>query len=143
MRKLLLFLSLIIVSFCVNAQSAANYAFSTNSSGSLALDMNNNALDMSTGTSTMIGAGVFGGASETREMGFEFWYMGTRCNTYNATSNGLVGLQANNSLVATSGTSLAFSTGNRIVVFQNGVSGTNMITNLANGKVHTKLFGMA
>jgi hypothetical protein len=141
MRKILLLLLAVVTTFCVNAQNAANYVFSTAANGSLASDMNSNLLDMSTGTSTMIGAGVFGGASETREMGFEFWYMGTRCNTFNATSNGVIGLQANNSLIANSATALASSTGNRIVVFQNGVIAANMMPNLANGKVHTKLFG--
>ena len=48
---------LLLMSAGVKGQSTANYAFTTNTTGSLALDANGNAVDMTTGTTQLIAAG--------------------------------------------------------------------------------------
>ena len=60
MRKIVLLLLLLpfIFSKSMGQASTANYAFSTGTTGSLALDQNGNAIDMSSGTTTVVGASV-------------------------------------------------------------------------------------
>lgn len=61
----------------VKAQSTANYAFTTNSTGSLALDASGNAVDMSTGTTQLYGPGVDGYTNPgVQSIGFTFYFMG-------------------------------------------------------------------
>src|SRR5207237_4504707 len=81
----------------VRAQSTANYAFSTGTTGSLALDQNGNAIDMSSGTTTVVGASVDDtpvGALTNLNLGsgsgFDFWFMGQRYNQFSATANGIM-----------------------------------------------------
>ena len=81
----------------LRAQSTANYAFTTNTSGSLGLDMNGNIVDMSTGTTQVLTTNTsqdqaINGTAITFPAGFEFYMAGSRFTSYFATSNGLVQL---------------------------------------------------
>ncbi len=64
---------MILFSFSfAQGQSSANYAFSTNTSGSLALDANGNAVDMSTGTTQLVGPLSDATASAVTNIGFNY-----------------------------------------------------------------------
>ncbi len=139
MRKLLLLLLLNVSTFyAVLAQSIANYNFSTNATSSLSLDMNSNAIDMSTGTTTAIAASTNSAANSLTNIGFDFWFMGVRHTQFNVTSHGLLGLTT----AVNTGNNVSGGTGARIGAFTNGTVGTNMGTH-STGKVHYKLFGSA
>ena len=53
-------------------QSTANYTFSTNTTGSLALDANGNAIDMTTGTSQLVAASSDATVSSVTSIGFNY-----------------------------------------------------------------------
>ncbi|MNJ84228.1 hypothetical protein D3C87_16760 [compost metagenome] len=83
----------------LRAQSTANYAFSTNTTGSLGLDMNGNVVDMSTGTTQVLATNTsqdqaINAAAITFPAAFEFYFGGNRFTSYYATSNGIVQLGA-------------------------------------------------
>ena len=82
----MVFVALFSIAF-VQGQSTANYAFSTNTSGSLALDANGNAINMSTGTTQMVAGGADDSASSVFPMGFNYYGMGTFFNSFSANSN--------------------------------------------------------
>ena len=77
-------------------QSTANYAFTTNTTGSLALDANGNAIDMTTGTTSLIAASIDDGASSLTNLNlevgntFEFYFMGTKYTNFGVSSNGIM-----------------------------------------------------
>ena len=92
--RLVAFITALFFAFTMNvfAQVAQsnNYTFSTGSTGNLALDMNSNAIDLSSqpdltipGTSTTLA---------TMDIGFDFWFMGTRYFQLTPTVRGTVGL---------------------------------------------------
>ena len=74
------------------AQSTANYAFSTNALGSLALDMNGNAVDMSAGTTTLVANSLDQSASAATNIGFNYPLMGNVYSQFSASSNGIIQL---------------------------------------------------
>ncbi|MBL7727625.1 MAG: fibronectin type III domain-containing protein, partial [Dinghuibacter sp.] len=139
MRKFyLLILALVSFGAGLFAQSSANYTFNTNNNGSLVLDMNGNTVDMTTGTTQLLGPNVNTAATGQNAIGFEFWFMGTRQTTFNVSSHGLMGLTTS----ITTGNSIGGGAGPRIGAFVNGTTGTNMGTS-ATGKVHYKVVGTA
>jgi hypothetical protein len=80
------------------AQSTANYAFSTNATGSLGLDANSNTIDMSSGTTTLVGANADDSASSLTNLNlgaggaFSFVFMGTPYTQFGVSSNGILTL---------------------------------------------------
>ncbi|MBX7045161.1 MAG: hypothetical protein K1X86_04910 [Ignavibacteria bacterium] len=122
----------------VFAQSSANYTFSTTTSGSLALDLNANTVDMGTGTTQISGASVDQGVNASAiSIGFDFFLMGNRYTQFNVTTNGLVSL-------SNSGTSASSST----YVVSGGTTTTPIISAFAadlgtgtSGKTHYKVVG--
>jgi hypothetical protein len=75
------------------AQSTANYTFATNATGSLALlSDGTTAVDMSTGTTQLHGAGADENASAVTNIGFNFVFMGNSYTQFSASSNGLLSL---------------------------------------------------
>jgi hypothetical protein len=96
MKKVLLLLITVVATTLSFAQSTANYTFSTSTTGSLALDANSNAIDMSTGTTQVLATNTSQdqaiSTAITFPSSFEFYLGGTRFNSYFATSNGLVQL---------------------------------------------------
>jgi hypothetical protein len=102
LRKLLYFgFSFVMLFFTsltfVHAQSTANYSFTTNTAGSLGLDMNGNTVDMSSGTTQILATNTSQDQSINATVipfpaGFEFFVGGNRFTSYFATSNGIVQL---------------------------------------------------
>ncbi len=139
MRKLLLLLTTVLGILFVSAQSTANYTFSTASDGSLALDMNSNAIDMSTGTTQIVALGQDDntGSSLISAIGFDFFLNGTRFSQFSASSNGFMGLGA--TALATSRYSFASATSALPFI---AALGGDLRTG-PGGKVHFKLVGAA
>ena len=73
-------------------QSTANYAYSTNTTGSLALDAYGNAIDMTTGTTALVAAAQDSYASAVTNIGFNFIFMGSTYTQFTASSNGVMQL---------------------------------------------------
>jgi hypothetical protein len=82
-------------------QSTANYAFSTNTIGSLALDRNSNTVDMVSGVTALITVAPTNGDDDVSSVTnlnlgagapFEFWFMGTRYTQFSVNTNGLMRL---------------------------------------------------
>src|SRR5690606_6165371 len=74
------------------AQSSANYAFATGTTGSLVVDMNGNSIDMSTGTTTLVGPGLDANASPLTNIGFDFYLMGNKFAQFSVQDDGLMQL---------------------------------------------------
>ena len=129
----------VVTSIHVNGQSTANYTYATNATGSLALDMNGNAIDMSTGSTTLVGAGNDDFASSVASIGFTFQMMGKPYTQFSVNSNGVLGLGG--TIVGTGGTGLGNSTTPVIAAF-GGDQATVTLASV-NSKVHYKLFGTA
>jgi hypothetical protein len=125
MKKLLLFVFAMFVMVSMFGQSSANYTFSTITTGSLE--------DMSTGTTTLLGAGLDDNASGITNMGFTFYFMGVAQTQFSVSSNGM------------------FRFGNTAIggtVYDIAQAGQAMISPFAEdletsatGKVHYKLLG--
>jgi len=94
--KLLMGLVFVFGVVGVNGQSTVNYTFATNTTGSLVLDMNSNAVDMSTGTTQLVAAGLDATASAatTFPSSMEFWFMGTRFTQFSVNDDGILQLGA-------------------------------------------------
>jgi len=97
MRNLLVslslsFLSLILITNFSYAQSTANYAFATNNNGTLAQDMNGNAVDMTTGSTSLLPATTDDTSSPLTNIGFDFFFMGSRQNQFAVSDNGILRL---------------------------------------------------
>ena len=108
------------------AQSTANYAFTTSTTGSLT--------NMSTGTTQLVAALSDDIASPVSPIGFDFWLMGVKYTQFSANSNGYVRLggtavpSANYTLGAASTLIAPF--------------GSDEVTSTT-GKVHYKITGVA
>ena len=120
----------------MQGQSTANYAFTTNATGSLALDANSNAIDMTTGTTLLVAASTDDGSSVVNSIGFDFYGMGTFFNKFSANSNGAMAL--GNTAVGTSGTT---NGGSATALFISPFGGDAQVN--ATGKVHYKIVGTA
>lgn len=129
----------------VQGQSTANYAFSTAASGSLALDANGNAVDMSTGTTTLLDRTSNAGtpddfASAVVPIGFNFTGMATVFSNFSVNTNGAMSL--GNTAVGTSGT----TNGGSATAFFIAPFGGDQAIPAAVGstaKIHYKLIGSA
>jgi hypothetical protein len=121
----------------VYAQSTANYAFTTNTSGSLGLDANGNVVDMSAGTTQLVAADLDDAVSSQTGIGFTFNLMGLPYNQFYATSNGVVQLGT-----STPSTTLYVLSGGSATSPRIGALAADLRTGAA-GKVHYKLVGTA
>ncbi|GAB4094503.1 Ig-like domain-containing protein [Flaviaesturariibacter terrae] len=83
-RRLVGMLSLLVLAASVQAQSTANYVFSTATNGSL--------VDMSSGTTQLIASSQDDAQSAITNLPFDFWFMGTRYTQFSVNSNGLIRL---------------------------------------------------
>jgi len=93
-RFVVAFLLFLISGVSALAQSTANYTFASAATGSLALDLNSNAVDLTTGATTLIAAGVDDTDSALTNIGFDFWYLGTQYTQFSASDNGILTLGA-------------------------------------------------
>lgn len=77
----------------LDSQSTANYTFATNTTGSLVLDANNNAIDMTSGTSSLIATTSSDqGVSAVSSIGFNFLLMGNLYTQFSVSANGIIQL---------------------------------------------------
>jgi hypothetical protein len=129
----------LFIGFSASAQQIANYVFSTSNTGSLALDMNSNVVDMNTGTTQLIGPSTASAGSGLFAVGFDFYFYGTRYTQVSVTSNGLLGLGA----AVTAGGNSFLGGNNRFSISNaNGMTATAQGTS-PTGKVHYKVVGTA
>ena len=68
-------------------QSTANYAFTTNATGSLALDANGNAVDMTTGTTQLVAAAQDATVSSVTSIGFNYYFMSNLYSQFTASAS--------------------------------------------------------
>jgi len=80
------------------AQSTANYTFSTNTNGSMGLDMNGNTVDMTTGTTLLTTSSTDQGTGIVSNIGFDYYLYGNLFTQFSASTNGIV--QLGSSLVS-------------------------------------------
>ena len=117
-------------------QSSANYTFTTNATGSLALDANGNAVDMTTGTTQLVGAGLDATASSVTNIGFDFYFMANRFTQFSVQEDGILQLGgtavSTNTYILTGGT----LTAPRLSAFNQ-----DMRTGTTTGKIHYKIIG--
>ncbi len=92
MKKLLMFLFAIVFSSLTWGQSTVNYSFSTNTTGSLTVDANSNAIDMTSGITALVGASSDQGVSALTNIGFTFALMGNTYTQFSASANGIMQL---------------------------------------------------
>ncbi|MCD6069146.1 MAG: hypothetical protein K0S33_3972 [Bacteroidetes bacterium] len=135
-----LLLCLLFLGTKILAQQSSHYTFSTGNNASLALDLNGNTIDMSTGTTQLVAANVDDASSAAQGLdlvagtSFTFRFMGTNYTTFSANDNGVMALGAT---VATNAYTIGANTVATIAPFGNDMkTGTN-------GKVHAKIFGSA
>ena len=91
----LLTIAMVALSFAtgtVSAQSTANYTFATGADASLALDMNANAVDMTTGTTSLVASGSDQGVSSVTNIGFPFFLNGLPYTQFTVSANGVMQL---------------------------------------------------
>lgn len=109
--------------------NAANYAFTTTNTGSLA--------DMSSGTTTLLNANIDDAASPVTLIGFDFYFMGVRQDRFSISDNGVLRFAAG----AQTGSPykpLAQAAVPIITAY-----GADQRTHAGDGKVHYKLSGVA
>ncbi|KAA5534894.1 T9SS type A sorting domain-containing protein [Taibaiella lutea] len=116
-----------VMSTAVRGQSAVNYAFTKTTNGSLT--------DMSSGTTQLVAAGVDDGASSVTNIGFDFWFMGTRYTQFSVNSNGY--LRLGGTVVGTAQYVLGTASQSLIAAW-----GSDCVTGTT-GKIHYKLLGTA
>jgi hypothetical protein len=139
LKQLSIYLLLIMCSAGLSlGQSTANYAFSTNNNGSFSPDINGSVVDMSSGTSTLIGPGIDNNRSSVLNIGFDFYFMGNGFSQFSVNEDGVLQLGstqvAANIYTITGGT----ATSPRLSAFN-----ADLRTGTTTGKVHYKVTGTA
>lgn len=126
------------------SQSTANYNFTSGSNGSLTQDMNGNTINMSTGTTQLVGPSTDDGGSAATNIGFDFYLYGQRYTQFSATSNGLVGLGSTAAPSAGGSSNLVpyQVAGGSIASPKLGAMTADLYTS-STGKVHYKVVGTA
>lgn len=114
----------------LRAQSTANYVFSTSATGSL--------VDMSTGTSQLIGPGADASASAVTGIGFNFPFMGSTFTQFSANDDGIVQLGG-----TTVGTNVYTISGGTAASPRIAAFNADLRVGTVNGKVHYKVIGTA
>jgi hypothetical protein len=118
--------------------STSNYAFTTGTTGNLTLGNAGQAIDMASGTTTLVGPGKTNnfGLSIVNDM--DFFIMGTRTNFITVATNGSIGLGNFTSATA----NIAGATALRVGALVTGTGGNDMATH-STGKIHYKITGTA
>jgi hypothetical protein len=136
LRQFALFV-LLCCSSALVAQVPASYLFSTNATSSLTVDANANAIDMTTGTTPLVGASSDQGVSAVTTIGFTFPFSASNFTQYSASANGMLQLGA----TAVSGSTYTASSGTAALP-KFTACGADMITS-ATGSVTSKVVGTA
>jgi hypothetical protein len=120
-----------------NAQSTANYAFTTNTTSSLVADANANVVDMTTGTTLLVTDSSDDIPSSVTNIGFNFIFMGNLFTQFSASSNGIMQLGG----TAVAGVTYIASGGSLLSPKLSAFGGDLQTGSL--GRVHSKLVGTA
>ncbi|WP_165917314.1 PKD domain-containing protein, partial [Flaviaesturariibacter aridisoli] len=128
-RRLIGLLGALFLTVAVGAQSTANYAFSTATNGSL--------VDMSSGTTQLLGASQDDAQSAISNLPFDFWFMGTRYTQFSVNSNGLIRLGG--TAVGGAGNTQIGSVASAPLISPFSLD----IKTAADGKIHYKVTGSA
>jgi len=143
-RSMALFI--IVGSFAVSqkvvaqATDATQYTFSTSGSGSLALDRNGNAVDMTTGTTSLVTSGKDDVSSGVTNIGFNFYFFsagGTPYTQFSVSSNGAMRLGATAIANNVYGSSFPVAVQPIIAPYSGDLETSS------GGKVHYKVIGTA
>jgi len=129
MRKIYALLLLTLFSLAGQAQSAGNYTFVTTTTGSLT--------DMSSGTTQLLAANIDDTPSPLTNIGFDFFFMGTRYSQFSINENGVLRLGAA-AQASTPYKPLGQASIPIITAF-----GADQRTHAGDGKVHYKITGTA
>jgi len=114
------------------SQSMLNYSLSTATNGSLVLDRNSNAVDMSSGTTLLRDANLDDSRAQWQTMPFDFYFWGTLRTSFGVNTNGIFSFDGG---LAAAATQLQINN----EVFAAPFAG-NLATS-ATGKVHYKVVG--
>ncbi len=134
MKRIILALLLCLTAIGLFSQNMGNYNFTTNMTGSLALDINGNDLNMSSGTTTLINAYSYtdDAYSSVYNIGFTAYFLGSTYTQFSVNSNGQM------KLGATSIGYYAYTTPSNNETFLVPLTGDNAL--VSGGKVISKLF---
>jgi hypothetical protein len=122
----------------VSAQNSSTYTFSTNATSSLALDLNLNVVDMSTGTTQLVAAGLDAAASTVTAVGFPFPFMSGFYTQFAVQEDGVLQLGG-----AAPGTNVYTISGGTVAAPRLAAFCTDLRTGTSTGKIHYKLIGSA
>ena len=136
--SLFLIVMLMAMNHSVWAQNSANYTFATSTTGSLALDMNGGAVDMSTGTTQLIGPGLDAAVSAVTNIGFDFHFMGNRFTQFSVQEDGILQLGSTAAPTNTYTINGGSATSPRLSAFN-----ADLRTGQTSGKIHYKVSGTA
>lgn len=122
----------------VYSQSSVNYHVSAGTGFSLATAYGGAAIDMTSGTTSLIGAGADAKASVVTDIGFDFFLMSNRFTQFSVNDDGIV--QLGGTVVTTNQYSINEGTtaSPRIAAFN-----ADLRTGATTGKVHYKVVGAA
>ncbi len=129
MRNVYLLIFCLFFSVVVNAQSTANYNFSTTTTGSLT--------DMSTGTTQLLAANVDDTPSPLTNIGFDFFFQGVRYSQFSVNENGVLRLGAS------AQASTPYKPLGQAAIPIITAYGADQRTHAGDGKVHYKVTGSA
>ncbi len=138
--KMKKFYILCIIMSAINAgifaqANSANYAVTSSTTGSLALDANGNATDMTVGTTQLVAPSSDGTVSAVTSLPFTFMMMGFPYSSFTASADGMIRLGSS----AVSGVNFTSSTANSAMI---SALGADLYVGAA-GKVHYKIVGTA
>ncbi|RYE01882.1 MAG: hypothetical protein EOP50_01245 [Sphingobacteriales bacterium] len=128
-QRLIAVLSLFCMAATVQAQSSANYVFSTATNGSL--------VDMSSGTTQLLGPSQDDAGSAITTLPFTFYFMGTPYTQFSVNSNGLIRLGG--TAVGGAGNTQIGSVASAPLISPFSLD----IATSATGKIHYKVTGTA
>lgn len=118
------------------AQSSADYTLTPSTTASLSTNLNAVAYTMASGTTQLVGAGADDISSNSVDIGFPFWFMGTYYTKFSANSNGFIRLGGQPAIAA--GYGINGGAGQSIIAAFAGDLETS-----STGKIHYKLIGSA
>ena len=135
MLSTVLLMAALFAANSTSAQQASKYIFQTSGSASLVVDRNGAAVNMGTGTTTLVGASQDDGRSGIINIGFTFPFMGSNATQFSASSNGAIRLGG--SLIATSAYGNSFPVASQQII----APFWGDLATASNGKVHYKVQG--
>ena len=139
LTAILLMIGLFIFNQTGYSKTANQYGFSTVGNASLVLDRNSNTVNMTTGTTQLIGPSIDDQASSVTNFGsgFTFTYFGTAYTQFSVSSNG--GIRLGGSAISSNTIGTSFPVSNQAII----APYLQDIETNSTGKVHYRVFGLA